>query len=164
MDVMSTSKTELKSFLGELKRDYPNLKFKRGLQENWSAKTMTVTYNHRQPIDQLKCSLMHEVAHALLEHKNYTSDFELLKMEAEAWELAAKLGTKYGLKIDDQHIQNCLDTYRDWLHKRSLCPTCGIHVIQQSPSIYKCFNCQMLWRVSSGRFVRPYRLTRFSQK
>lgn len=78
-------------------------------------------------------------------------------MESEAWSVAAKIGRKYGVSISDEHIQNCLDTYRDWLHRRSTCPTCGTHVIQSDSNTYRCYNCQTVWHVSNRRFVRPYR-------
>lgn len=150
-------KTDL---VARLKRDYPGFKFRRGERENWSARTRTVTYNPNQDEEQLSYGLLHELAHAILEHNNYSSDIELLKLEAEAWHLAAQLAPKYGVSISDDHIQKCLDTYRDWLHKRSACPKCGMHVIQQTPENYKCFNCQTTWRVSHSRFARPYRLSK----
>jgi hypothetical protein len=58
--------------------------------------------------------------------------------------------------IDEEHIQNCLDTYRDWLHKRSTCPRCDSHGLQTSEQ-YKCYNCRAVWRVGNERFCRAYR-------
>jgi hypothetical protein len=155
MDAMSTSNKTLNAFITSLSLDYPDFRFRIGKQERWSPKTNTIIFNPDSP----SYGLLHELAHAVLGHSTYGSDFELLKMEAEAWELAIKLGKTYGIKISDDHIQNCLDTYRDWLHKRSACPTCGTHVLQQSQTSYLCFNCQATWSVSSERFVRPYRKT-----
>lgn len=146
-----------KGFVDRLQQDYPQFKFKPSRQEYWSPRIKTIFYIEGTPEKKLKCGLLHELAHGILEHKNYSSDFELLRMETAAWQLAAKLGKKYGVKIGDDYIQNCLDTYRDWLHRRSTCPSCGTHVVQQNSNTYKCFNCQASWRVSSGRFVRPYR-------
>jgi hypothetical protein len=103
--------------------------------------------------------VLHELAHAILDHSDYHGDFELLKLESDAWELAAKIGQSYNILIDDEHIQNCLDTYRDWLHRRSACPSCGTHVLQQDSAQYHCFNCNTSWHVSSGKFVRAYRKT-----
>src|SRR5256885_1016814 len=116
MDVMSSSSNNVKDFIAQLDKDYPELKFKRGTQEHWSPKTNTITFNPDEPFDKLKYGLLHELSHALLGHHTYTTDFELLKLESHAWELAAKLGRKYDIVIDEDHIQNCLDTYRDWLH------------------------------------------------
>lgn len=163
MGATNTSKPAFKDFLKKLKADYPNFNFKSGRREYWSPKTHTINYARRQPETEVKFGILHELSHALLEHNNYSSDLELLKLESEAWHLAAKLGRKYKVRISENHIQNCLDTYRDWLHKRSQCPTCGLHVIQRSPNQYKCFNCQTTWQVSHRRFARPYRLSKFSK-
>ncbi|MBI4033914.1 hypothetical protein HY379_02845 [Candidatus Saccharibacteria bacterium] len=147
-----------KNFIDQLRRDFPQLTFKPGSQDHWSPKTNTVSYKSGAPLKETQCGVLHELAHAKLGHSNYHSDFELLKLEGLAWELAAKIGKKYGVKISDDHIQNCLDTYRDWLHARSRCPACGVHVLQKDPYHYHCFNCHTEWKVTSGRFVRPYRL------
>lgn len=146
------------AFVKRIARDYPQFKFVPGPQEHWSSKTKTITYSQSEPLAQLQYGLLHELAHALLGHNSYSSDFELLKLESAAWEMAVKIGKKYKVKLNPDHIQDCLDTYRDWLHRRSQCPGCGMHVLQNSPNSYKCFNCGTNWQVSSRRFARPYRL------
>jgi hypothetical protein len=151
------SSSRSRELVDKLSLDYPDFKFKTGAQEHWSPKTQTITYNPDEPIEKFAYALLHELAHAISGHNTYTSDFELLKLEAEAWSLAAKLGKGYGIEISEDHIQNCLDTYRDWLHRRSTCPKCGVHVLQKDSHSYQCYNCQTSWQVSSGRFVRPYR-------
>lgn len=160
MDVTNTSNSMVKDFIESLRIDYPQFKFEPGKQDHWSPKTGTIIYDPTQQIKNLKASVLHELAHALLGHNTYHSDFELLKLESNAWELAAKICPKYGVILDDDHIQNCLDTYRDWLHSRSTCPSCGTHVLQKDPSHYRCFNCHAHWQVSSGRFARAYRKTK----
>ena len=156
MDVMSMpSKTD--NFIGRLTKDYPDYSFRPGNQDHWSPRDKTITYNPDEPASKLLCGVLHELAHALLNHSTYSSDFELVKLETEAWNLAAEIGKKYKVRISDDHIQNCLDTYRDWLHRRSACPTCGTHVLQKDSHNYLCYNCQTSWHVSSGRFARPYR-------
>jgi hypothetical protein len=155
MGVMNTSNKTANDFISTLSIDYPSFHFRAGKQERWSPKTNTIIFNPDNP----SYGVLHELAHAVLQHSNYHTDFELLKMETEAWELAIKLGKTYGIEINDEHVQNCLDTYRDWLHKRSSCPTCGTHVLQSDVTNYYCFNCQATWSVSSERFVRPYRKT-----
>lgn len=147
------------AFINRVKFDYPQFNFKPGAHEHWSSRLRTITYDLDQDRLHLQYGLLHELAHGLLNHSIYHSDFELLRMEAEAWELAVKLAGKYEVIIDREHIQSCLDTYRDWLHCRSACPSCGTHAMQQDSFSYHCFNCQTAWRVSSGRFVRPYRMT-----
>jgi hypothetical protein len=146
-----------RAFVAQVSGDYPQFSFKKGTQEHWSPKAQSIMYNPAQSLKRLRYGVLHELSHALLDHTDYKSDFELLKLEAMAWELAAQIGKKYGVIIDDEHIQNCLDTYRDWLHRRSTCPSCEVHVLQDSPSSYRCYNCGESWQVSSGRFVRSYR-------
>lgn len=160
MAVTTTLSSTTKQFIEQLAKDYPDYSIERGGREHWSPKTNTISFNPRQTPERIRFGILHELAHALLSHSSYQSDFELLKMESEAWHLAAKIGLKYGVTISEDHIQNCLDTYRDWLHRRSQCPSCGLHVVQETNVSYKCFNCGTSWSVSSGRFVRPYRRLR----
>jgi predicted RNA-binding Zn-ribbon protein involved in translation (DUF1610 family) len=157
MDAMNTLSKTSNNFVGKVIKDYPQFKFLPGNQEHWSPKTNTITYSQTEALDELRYGLLHELAHAVLGHNTYQSDFELLKLESQAWELAAKIGRKYNVKLDDDHIQDCLDTYRDWLHRRSKCPTCSMHVIQKDAVTYKCFNCGTSWTVSHRRFARSYR-------
>ncbi len=147
----------MNSILVQLQHDYPALTFKAGDIFSWSAKSHTITYRQDKTDKRAIWALLHEVGHALLEHHNYHSDFELVKLEAEAWQQAETVAHRYKLQIDADHIQDCLDTYRDWLHKRSTCPTCGNHSLQQSTHHYQCFNCATAWSVSSSRICRPYR-------
>lgn len=158
MAVTTTSAKTSPDLISRIIDDYPQFIFKAGSQEHWSPRTKTITYDANADKHELKYGLLHELAHALLGHNNYRSDFELLKLEGQAWEMAAKIGKKYKIRLDNNHIQDCLDTYRDWLHRRSKCPTCGMHVLQKDVRTYQCFNCGDSWQVSTGRFARPYRL------
>lgn len=149
----------MQQLLKTLRTDYPKVKFAPGETFSWSSRKQTVHY----PVDVTDSlnaiwSLLHEMGHALLGHTTYQSDFELVKLEAAAWDKAAKLGKKYGHKIDVDHIQDCLDTYRDWLHQRSACPTCTITSLQINMNTYCCYNCNTQWRVSRSKLCRPYRL------
>lgn len=152
----TSSKTSIK-LISKIARDFSQFKFVPGEQEHWSPKTNTITYDSGMKDKEHNFGLLHELAHALLGHNTYKSDFELLKLESLAWQKAAEIGQKYGVKIDDNHIQNCLDTYRDWLHRRSHCPTCGVHCLQHNTTTYICHNCGTRWHVSARRFARSYR-------
>ena len=154
----TTTSDKISDFVGRIAKDYPQFSFKPGSQEHWSPRTKTITYDADASADELRYGLLHELSHALLRHDNYHSDFELLKLESQAWEMAVKIGRRYRIKLDQDHIQDCLDTYRDWLHRRSKCPACGVHTLQKDPRTYLCFNCGASWQVSAGRFARPYRL------
>ena len=162
---MAATNTSIKilpkaDLIKRLRSDFPQFSFKSGSQDHWSPKSNTITYDTKETDEKMNYGVLHELAHAQLGHTNYQSDFELLKMEALAWDLAAKIGKKYSIKIDNDHIQNCLDTYRDWLYARSTCPTCGLHSLQKDSKHYECLNCHTVWSVSHDRFVRPYRLSK----
>src|SRR6185437_9952408 len=122
----------------------------------WSPKDLKVFYKlDIQPTYRWK--LLHEVGHALLNHQTYQSDFELLQLEVAAWQQAEAVAQDFKIKINSDYIQDCLDTYRDWLHKRSTCPSCGTRSLQEAADRYRCFNCQTTWHVSPSRFCRTYR-------
>lgn len=130
----------------------------------WSPKSKTITYRQNDDSEDNLWGLLHEAGHAKLEHTSYKSDMELLQLEVAAWEVASELADRIGLLIDPEHVQDCLDTYRDWLHQRSTCPRCGIVSFQESINKYRCFNCHKTWMVSASRFCRPYRLSSYNKK
>lgn len=142
----------------DLRRRYPRLKFVAGKQFYWSPETGEIFYKAGAGGRRAAWSLLHETGHALLGHKNYKADFELLRLEVAAWEQARRLAAGAGITIDEDHIQDCLDTYRDWLYKRSICPKCTTKCLQQGDFVhYRCFNCHTVWRVTASRFCRAYR-------
>ncbi len=137
--------------------DYPEINFKASDKFYWSPKNKTVYFGGEKTSEVASWSLLHELSHGLLNHQTYNSDFELLQLEVEAWEEAKRLATKYQIIVSEDHIQDCLDTYRDWLHRRSACPTCKSRGLQIDSKTYECSQCDSKWRVSSARFCRPYR-------
>lgn len=149
---------QLEALVDHFKRTYPNINFVQGKSFLWSPKEKTVFYSSKTSDVRLVWSLVHEVSHAILGHTTYESDFELLKIEAEAWDKAKQLGKQYELNISDDYVQDCIDTYRDWLYTRSSCPSCSNTSQQENPVTYKCFNCHTSWTVTESRLCRPYRL------
>jgi hypothetical protein len=148
----------LDKLLTELQRRFPELTFTPGKQFSWSPETSEIFYEAGKPGKKAVWSLLHETGHALAGHESYEADFELLRLEIEAWEKARGIAEELGVAMDEDHIQNSLDTYRDWLYKRSICPDCGTKCLQQEDFVhYRCFNCHTVWRVSASRFCRAYR-------
>lgn len=146
--------------VAKLTGDFPNLRIEPSDAFRWSPRQKLVTYRQtatNSPVDTW--SLFHELGHAVANHKTYQTDLELLMMEVEAWHSAKEVGKLYGVEIDEEHIQDCLDTYRDWLDQRSTCPICGNAGVQHTARQYNCFNCGTDWQVSASRFCRPYRRT-----
>lgn len=149
---------DLESLLSCLQRDYPSLSFQPGKESLWSAKNNVVYYT--TDVEPNSCSLLlHEVGHAKLNHSRFSNDFGLLKQEVEAWSTARDLAKHYSLTIDEDFIETCLDSYRDWLYSRSTCPRCLVACLQiDGKRTYLCHNCNFSWSVSRERFCRPYRL------
>ncbi len=151
----------MQALLDKLQIRFPDLRFRAGNQFCWSPESGEIFYKQSARGAKAGWALLHETGHALLGHQNYKADFELLRLELAAWERARELAVSLGTKIDQDHIEDCLDTYRDWLYKRSICPTCTTKCLQQDDYIhYRCFNCHTVWRVSRSRFGRAYRTTK----
>lgn len=123
--------------------DLKHLTFQTGEVFQWSHTAYAITYN---PIAKnAPLYLLHEYGHALLHHKNYQYDIDLIKMERAAWEKAKDIAPTYGICIDDALIEDSLDTYRDWLHARSRCPRCEATGIQTDRQSYECLACHTKW-------------------
>ncbi len=137
----------------------PEVTFTEAQTFYWSPKARTI-YMNSVALDNEdgRWSLLHEVGHGKLDHQSYNSDSELLRLEVEAWQVAEQIGNQQGIQIDPEHVQACLDTYRDWLYARSTCPTCSLNGLQIDKTAYMCLNCSTRWSVSASRFCRPYRM------
>ncbi|MDO4774144.1 MAG: hypothetical protein Q4A37_03415 [Candidatus Saccharibacteria bacterium] len=142
--------------LDRLREDFPAFRFVIGEVFSWSPSQQAITIAN--PDDQAQ--LLHEVAHAVLGHARYARDIDLLAMEREAWQYAANhLAPRYGvsLSMDDDVVQDALDSYREWLHRRSCCPRCGAAGIETEKHTYRCLLCNEYWQVNEAR---TYRLQR----
>ena len=123
----------------KLTTKYPKLTIKGGDTFVWSPGEATVYYRADDLTKEGVWALLHESGHALLGHTTYYSDFELVKLEAEAWKKAKEIATEISeAEIEEDHIQDCLDSYRNWLHKRSLCPDCNLSSAQTDTNTYTC--------------------------
>jgi hypothetical protein len=145
-----------------LRKDHPKLLFSPGRSHCWSPGQGQISYEDARTEYALE-GLLHELGHARLGHKGYNSDIELLKKEVEAWQEALQLSQTYGVEFDREHMQDCLDTYRDWIYKRSMCPVCLSTGLQKDERHYTCLNCGHDWLVTSSRFRRPYRRSKAVQ-
>lgn len=146
----------MENLILSLKKDYPNLTFVEGSLLCWSPGKKQIYYKTTSDKKSI-CGVLHEIGHARLKHISYSSDMDLLHKEVLAWEEALLLAEQYGVSLDESHVQDCLDTYRDWLYKRSTCPNCQAKGIQSRFDAYICINCHKQWHVNNSRFCRPYR-------
>ena len=144
----------MQELLERLKKDYPELRLKAGKRfsfrpertiilaawpENSEAELQGGGGDFEYNFWQLQ--LLHEVGHALLEHKNFATDAERLQMERAAWEKAQELCDEYGVEYDEVFVEAALDSYRDWLHQRSKCSRCGLTRYQTRDGKYYCPAC-----------------------
>lgn len=150
----------MKQLINKLQVSFPDIRFKQADTFYWSPEKQTVFYVS-QPgnSENNSWTLLHETAHGVLKHITYDSDIQLLQMESEAWERAQKLAKQFDIEISHDYIEDCLDSYRDWLHLRSTCPECDMRSLQKDSTHYQCYNCKHIWKVSESRMCRPYRLS-----
>lgn len=155
----ATTMPSISSLVSNLQRDFTQLHFSAGADFYWSPTDTTVYYiadSSDLP------SLLHETAHGALGHTYYSKDITLLEMERAAWTYASQqLGPIYKITINDDAIEDALDTYRDWLHARSTCPNCQAIGVQTSKHQYSCVACHEKWRVNDARVcaLRRYKVS-----
>jgi len=126
-----------------------SLTLKKGELFSWNYTACAITYN--PDIENTEAYLLHEFSHALLGHKEYAKDIELLNMERAAWDKALIIADTFNVDIGEDLIEESLDTYRDWLHNRSTCPNCSATGIETSNQLYECVACHTTWHVNEAR-------------
>lgn len=140
----------MKSLISLLSADYPQFRVEIGKEFRWSADTQTIFVNANSPYAEE--FVLHELSHAILGHKGYEKDIELIKYERDAWEYARTvLSEKYAIAITEEAAEDNLDTYRDWLHARSTCPSCQATGLQVKKRVYACVACGATWSVNEAR-------------
>ncbi|MBQ9019820.1 hypothetical protein IJ096_00610 [Candidatus Saccharibacteria bacterium] len=131
-----------KPFLKQLKADFPNLTIKYGKKFAFRPPKTVIFSSTPEPNYTLLA--LHELGHALSGHFRYQTHIERLKLESEAWEAAQTLCRRYHIPYDEEFAESQLDTYRDWLHAKSLCPTCHLTRYQTPDGKYHCPICDTL--------------------
>lgn len=132
---------ELRILTEKLKKDYPDLIFKKGRKFAFRP-PRSVMIGPEEPDAELL--LLHEVGHAISRHRDFDVDVKRLKMEVEAWEKARDLASVYGIEFNEEVMEVELDTYRDWLHQKSRCPACGLTRFETPDGQYHCPRCENL--------------------
>lgn len=128
---------------------YPQFIFEKSDDFHWSSSDNTIHYN---PSDSNSLGLLlHELSHALLGHKDYISDIQLISIERQTWDHAINLAKTFNVIIPDELVQSNLDTYRDWLHSRSTCPKCTATGMQTKKDVYGCLACNNRWKVNPAK-------------
>ena len=145
---MAATTTEFNSLLQALRVDFPHVTYSVGDGFYWSPASQTVYF---QVNGSDAVTLLHETAHAILGHTSYSKDIDLIHLERDAWNKTVQLGSQYTVSIDISVVEEALDTYRDWLHARSLCPNCKQNGIQTDQTTYSCVLCDQCWLVNDAR-------------
>lgn len=134
---MSEVSEDLHKLIVQLKMDYPKIRFRLGKKFAFRP-PRTIFFAEGQELE-----LLHELGHARLEHNFYTTDIERLRMERAAWEEARRLCDQYAVEYDQEFVEMALDSYRDWLHRRSQCSKCGLTRYQTRDGKYHCPSCDL---------------------
>lgn len=132
---------KLKALVNKLRQDYPEVIFEEADTFTFRP-PKTILFS---PNAESELLLLHELGHFLDHDQDYSSDIALLRIEANAWERAKSLSEQYSIKWDEDFAQARLDSYRDWLHQASLCPTCEINGYQDKSGYYHCPLCEHKW-------------------
>ena len=136
------------TLIDKLQKDFAQFNFELGEVCHWSSELNTIFYTK----DAVEETLLHELGHALLSHKDFSQDIELIHMERDAWTKAQEIAQNYGVKISEDTIEEALDSYREWLHRRSLCPNCQQTGLQDNKTgDYLCINCRTKWQPNDAR-------------
>lgn len=136
--------------LSQIQADYPQFSFVEGDTFCWSAGSDTIHFDADN--DDVVAFILHELGHAMLSHASYLQDIDLLRIERDAWHMAkTNLAARYDVTIDEQIIQDNLDTYREWLHARSKCPSCSMNGLQTAQGLYSCLACGCRWKSNEAR-------------
>lgn len=145
------------SILHNLKNKYPQFTFIPSNYFAWSSSDNIIYFDKKSPDFDLL--LLHELSHALLGHKKYGHDIELISLECQAWQHTKKLASSLNINLSDELIQSNLDSYRSWMHARSTCPKCQAVGSQTDNNQYSCPVCDNIWKVNEARIcaLRRYK-------
>ena len=124
----------------KLRVDYPDFLFKSGTRFAFRPPRTIVLGDPNEASYPLL--LLHEVGHALCGHRDFKTTPQRVKMEREAWEKARELCDLYGVEYDEAVVEQELDSYRDWLDKKSRCPVCGLTRFQTTDGKFHCPKCE----------------------
>ena len=127
------------NFLNKIKTTYPDFIYKEG-KKLALPPPKTIIIDPWEP--EYALLLLHELSHAILGHKSFRTDVERLRIESEAWDKAESLSKTFKIPFDRDFAEKELDSYRDWLHQKSLCKTCGITRFQTPDGKYHCPLCK----------------------
>ena len=132
----------MQNLIKKIASDHPELQIEHGERFQFSPP------NHLYYSDadeQPELLLLHELGHFLIGETDYSTDIELLEIEAKAWAKARELCGKYRIEYDEDFAEDHIDSYRDYLHYSSLCKNCQLAGYQDNSGNYHCALCGATW-------------------
>ncbi|MBR3177355.1 hypothetical protein IKF27_00930 [Candidatus Saccharibacteria bacterium] len=154
----------LSKFITQLSSDYPDFHFVYGKRFSFRP-PKTIVIGPDEGVNTPLLAL-HELGHALSKKYQYSLSVERLQIERMAWDIAKKVLEDYkklqsgdlkklspfaprgpllsDLELplwDEDFVEDNLDSYRDWLHHKSKCPTCGLTMYQDADQKWCCPYC-----------------------
>jgi len=154
-----TAQNLLENALSHLRSQLPDVTFVADNSFRWDPANQRLHYLDSNNPEQTIMMLLHEAGHALAGHACFKNDLDLLIKEVEAWSKAKVTAKQIDMEIDETTVENCLDSYRHWLDKRSTCPNCSASGYQDEDNCYRCFNCTSRWWVGADQTTRVCRIT-----
>ena len=141
------------ALISEIAHDYPDFTIRPGRRFAWKPpRTIIYEQNGTYPPAYFALLTLHELGHAVLGHKHYSLAVDRLKIESAAWSEARRLFRSYQKRgilpeswsWDAGFVEDQLDTYRTWLHQKSLCKTCGLTRYQTPDGAWHCPRCDQI--------------------
>ena len=136
---MQKSSNDFPALLKTLEVSYPNIIFKPSHRFRFHP-PQTIFYDPKSANAHLL--ILHELGHALIDKNTYQTDIERLKIESEAWNQAKIIAESLQVTFDNDFAEQNLNSYRDWLHQKSLCKKCHLTRFQTPDGIYHCPHCE----------------------
>ena len=127
------------TFLAAVRSRFPEYRFIGGRKFMFRP-PRTIVIGPEEEGDELL--LLHEVGHALSGHRDFKMNVQRLKMEMEAWEKALGLAKEFSVEFSEEAVERELDTYRDYVDKKSRCPRCGLARYETPDGQYHCPRCE----------------------
>jgi hypothetical protein cdiviTM7_01560 len=137
-------------FLADLQNLYPNYIFKPSSRFHFHPPRTIYYETNLSSFKSFALQLLHELGHAVSNHRDYHCSIERLKIETEAWQVAETIynthsewKSQYHLSFDKDFAESHLDTYRHWLHQKSTCQKCGLTMFQNKKQQWVCPHCDL---------------------
>lgn len=110
------------AFLETIKSIHPEFTFRPGAKFLFRPPK---SIRYIESDNNFRLLLLHELSHALLGHFSYERSLERLQIERDAWSKTRELCSLHSVPFDEEFAENELNTYRDWVHQKTLCKHCG---------------------------------------